>query len=150
MLMPTVTSSISRTGSGQQNSGKIDFCDQRSVADQAVPRLPERAGKIRPGNQRRVKEKGIRNAAAGNVGHPSEEKRENEHCKERLDDRPGRAKGGLLITHLDVAPSEEVKQLAEMPKFGRPFPFGRADFFSMLRDWRTPLLFLDHHTSFRQ
>jgi hypothetical protein len=47
-----------------------------------------------------------------------EDEREKKHLGERLDDGPGGAQSRLLVAHLDVAPGEEVEQLAVAPEVG--------------------------------
>ena len=45
---------------------------------------------------------------------------EHHHGAEGLNDGPGSAERGLFVTHLDVAPDEEVEQLAVFPKLVQP------------------------------
>ena len=46
----------------------------------------------------------------------SKEEAEYHHREERLNDGPGGAQRSLFIAYLDVAPDEEIKQLAVFPK----------------------------------
>ncbi len=60
---------------------------------------------------------GIGKAVGGYLPQLAEEQAENEHGEEGLDDRPCGAERGLLVANLDVAPDEEVQQLAVVTHF---------------------------------
>ena len=49
-------------------------------------------------------------------GDPAEDDRENHHGEERSEQRPDDADGGLLVADEDVAPGEEVEELAVAPQ----------------------------------
>ncbi len=60
---------------------------------------------------------------------------ENHHAHERLQNGPGRADGRLLVADLDLAPDEEIDQLAVFPELGEgdgPPASGGSD----AQDWR--------------
>ena len=68
------------------------------------------------GKQAAVGEERVRQPVGGHPGEPAEEDREDHHRHEGLQDRPGGAERGLLVAHLDVAPDQEVEQLAVLPE----------------------------------
>ena len=57
-------------------------------------------------------------AAGGHFGHAAEEDAEDDHLRERLQHGPGGAEDGLLVADFDVAPDEEIEQLAIAPHLG--------------------------------
>jgi hypothetical protein len=64
------------------------------------------------------------------VRQPAKKQAEDQHGKKRLQNGPGRANSGLFISNFDVAPDEEIKQLAVFPKFidgQNPPTAGRSD-----------------------
>ena len=61
-------------------------------------------------------EDGIRKAIRGHPGQMAKEQAEHHHGHERLNNGPARTQGGLLVTDFDVAPNQEIKQLAIFPK----------------------------------
>src|SRR5262249_30912053 len=63
-------------------------------------------------------EDGIRKAGGRELGEPSEEKSENEHGQQRLEDNPSNADDGLLVADFDVAPDKEIEEFAITPELG--------------------------------
>jgi len=77
-------------------------------------------------------EDGVRHvvAAGPHVEQLVEDDREHDHRQEGLQDRPGHPQHGLLVADEDVAPGEEVEQLAVLPQLPEPEPhppLGRPD-----------------------
>ena len=77
------------------------------------------ADEVVPRQQRGVAEDGVRNAVGGHLRELAEEDAEGDHHQERLDERPGGAKDGLLVADGDVAPSEQVRQLTVVPELAQ-------------------------------
>ena len=57
---------------------------------------------------------------SGRPRQPAEEQTEHKHHEQRLDDRPRRPERGLLVAHLDIAPGQEIEQLAILRKLAEP------------------------------
>ena len=91
----------------------------RSLLDHAVGGILKRPGKIRPGEQSGEIEDGVRDAAGRDLGQTAEEKCENQHGHQRLEDGPSGPDRGLLVAKLDVAPDEEIGQFAELPQLAK-------------------------------
>src|SRR5262249_15284713 len=79
-------------------------------------RAAERGGEVHPGDQRGVSEDRVGQAFGRYASQAAEEDAEDDHRHEWLDHRPGRADRGLLIADLEIAPDEEVEQLAVLPE----------------------------------
>ena len=104
-------------GDGKNEAGEIHLGNEALVFDHHVGSHRESAGEIGPGNKSGKVENGIGQAVRGQLGKAAKEKCENQHGKYRLKDNPKDADGGLLIADLDVAPNEEIKELAVLPDF---------------------------------
>ncbi len=98
---------------------EIDLRDQVGAAHQAVGGLGQPVGKECPGHQRRVGEDRIGDAVRRHARQAAKEEAEDHHGQEGLDDGPGRAQHRLLVAHLDVAPGQEVEQLAIVPQLAQ-------------------------------
>ncbi len=101
---------------GKHQAGKIDLGDHVLLVHHHAGGVLQRAGKVHPGKQGAVVKDGIRQPVRIHLGQFAEEKAEHHHGHEGLNHRPGRADGGLLVANLDVAPDEEIEQLARRPK----------------------------------
>ena len=66
----------------------------------------------RPRHERGVGEERVGNAVRRHMREASEEEREHDHREQRLEHRPSDPEHGLLVADLEVAPDEEVQQLA--------------------------------------
>ena len=92
---------------------KVHLRDELLAADHATPDAPATAvAEVRPRHERREREERVRHAVGRHVREAAEEDREDHHRHHRLEDGPRGAEHGLLVAHLDVAPDEEVQQLA--------------------------------------
>src|SRR6185369_9312056 len=105
---------------------KVDFSNQVLIADQTIARGSQRVRKDLPRKQRAKSKHRIGNAVGRHACEPSKEHTENDHHEQRLNDGPRRAQSGLLVVHFEVAPSEEIKQLAIVPEFAQFNPGPRA------------------------
>ena len=72
-----------------------------------------------PRKERTIDEDWIRNAVRRNLSELAEEQTEHNHHEERLNDGPGSAQRGLLVANLNVAPGQEVEQLAIVPQLAQ-------------------------------
>ena len=88
------------------------------VLDDDVGAGLEGGGEVGPGNKRREIENWIGQTVGGKLGQAAEEKSENTHGHERLEDNPSDADDGLFVADFNVAPDEEVEELAVSPDFG--------------------------------
>ena len=86
------------------------------AADEAVGGLGNAGGEEGPRHERGEGEDGVRDAIGRDAGEASEDHAEDDHRHERLDHRPGRAEERLAVAHLEVAPGQEVEQLAVLPE----------------------------------
>ena len=103
----------------EHQPGKVDLGNDVLVAHHDIGAAAERAGKISPGNQRGEIEDRIRQPLGRQLSQPAEENCEDAHGHERLDNDPEDADDGLLVTYLDVAPDEEIKEFAIGPEFAQ-------------------------------
>ena len=105
-----------------------------AVADQALAGRGERRGEEHPGEHGGEDHEGIgRGAFGGQPGHLAEDHGHDDHRQERLDDGPGDADDGLLVADGDVAPGEDVEQLAVAPEVGPVLAVGPAGLEDQLR-----------------
>ena len=77
----------------------------------------EGVGEVGPGDESGEIENGIGEAVGGELGEAAEEKSEDEHGEDGLENDPEDADGGLFVADFDVAPDEEVEELAVGPDF---------------------------------
>src|SRR5882724_13286804 len=106
-----------RRGNGKNEAREIHFGDEALVFDDDVGGHLEGVGEVGPGNERGEIENGIGEAVGGELGETAEEKSEDEHVEKRLENDPEDADGGLFVADLDVAPDEEIEELAVSPDF---------------------------------
>src|SRR6266513_1920478 len=104
------------SGKGKYEAREINLGDEALVDDDVGCHL-EGVGEIGPGDESGEVEDGIGEAVGGELGEAAEKESEDEHVENGLQDDPEDADGGLLVADLDVAPDEEVKQLAVGPDF---------------------------------
>ncbi len=102
-------------GDGKNEAGEIHLGNEALVFDHHVSGGRERVGEVGPGDQRSEVENGIREAVRGELSETAEEKSENEHVEDGLQDDPEDTDGGLLVADLNVSPDEEVEELAVGP-----------------------------------
>ena len=95
---------------------EVDLGDDALIVDQAVARVRERRAEDVPVEQPDEREDRVVPVGRGDAGHLVEEEREDDHQEERLEDRPARADHRLLVADLEVAPGEEVEELAVGPE----------------------------------
>ena len=96
--------------------GKVNLADQVLIAHHALARLGDRVREEHPGDQAGEDEQGIRHVARGAGRRLAKEEAEDQHRRQRLQDRPGRPQNRLLVTHLDVAPGQEEQELTVPPE----------------------------------
>src|SRR5690606_916114 len=108
-----------RENRGERNdeSRKIDFLNHSGIDDETGAGVGHRIGKVGPGDEGDEGENRVGNAVGRNAGEASENDRENDHRENRLDDRPADSEDGLGVADFDVAPDEEVKQVAVSGEF---------------------------------
>ena len=114
------TTAASTEDAGMTRRGKVDLLDEVRRADEAVRRLAEPEREEGPGQQAGEREQRIRKPVRADVREPPEEDREDDHRQQRLQNGPGDAEQRLLVAHLDVAPDQEVEQLAIGPDVLQP------------------------------
>src|SRR5690242_13734242 len=102
---------------GENEAREIDFGDEVLAFDDDVGGGGERGSEIGPGDERGEIKDGVREAVGGQLRKAAEKESEDEHVENGLQDDPEDADGGLFVADLDVAPDEEVKQLAVGPDF---------------------------------
>ena len=96
---------------------KIDLADEIGVADEAVRGIGQRGGKEAPGQHAGKDHQRVgRRAVRRQLGQLAEDDGEHHHRQERPDQRPGGPDHRLLVAHRDVAPSQDLKQLAVSPQ----------------------------------
>src|SRR5438067_2328774 len=78
--------------------------------------LPHGVGKERPRQQAAVAEDGVGYSVGWDPGEVPEDDGEDGHRQQGLKDRPRSPQHRLLVAHLDVAPGQEVEQLAIAPQ----------------------------------
>src|SRR6266404_3359932 len=106
-----------RGGNGKNQAREIHFGDEALIFDHHVGGRQEGVGKVGPGNERGEIKDGIRQTVGGKFGEAAEEQSENQHVENGLENDPQDADGGLFVADLDVAPDEEIEQLAIGPHF---------------------------------
>src|SRR5207245_2672410 len=90
--------------------------DVADVAIQSVERGKPEADAT-SGEEGGEVEDGVGQAVGGELGEAAEEKSEDEHVEDGLENDPEDADGGLFVAYLDVAPDEEIEELAVGPDF---------------------------------
>src|SRR5215472_16490628 len=102
---------------GENEAREINLGDELLAFYDDVGGRSEGRSEIGPGNKRGEIKNGIRKAVGRKFGEAPEEKSENEHVEDWLQDDPEDADGSLLVADLDVAPNKEIEQLAVGPDF---------------------------------
>jgi len=98
---------------GNNHAREIDLGNQIGIADHALAGQGKRIGKKLPGKRGGAYHNGVGGAAFGR--QPRDFPKNNSHddyAHQGLDERPGRARSGLLVAHDHVAPREDQEQLA--------------------------------------
>lgn len=124
---------IDKTGDdragGNDEPGKVDFRDEVGVGDETVARLAEGIGEELPGQHAGHDEERIGDGRVGvELGNAAEDDGENHHSEEGADDSPGDTDDGLFIADEDVAPGEEIEELAKAPEVSPVIFFGASGF----------------------
>src|SRR5262249_54575579 len=88
------------------------FCDEVEVAHQAVGRGRERGREIEPRQQRAVRKERVWSAVARHTRDPGKDDRVDEHQRQRLQKRPGRAQNRLLVANVETMNAERVEKVA--------------------------------------
>ena len=84
------------------------------MAHQAVGGRRQRGGEVGPRQQRTVRKQRVGRALARHAGDPRKDHRVDQHQRQRLQDRPGRAQHRLLVADLQPMHAERVQQVAIM------------------------------------
>ncbi len=103
-------------GERHHQAREVHLGNQVAVGHQALAGLGQGVGEQPPGQQRRQGEDRVGHAAGRQLQEVAEDQAEQPHGEQGLQDRPGGPQGGLLVAHLDIAPGEEVEQLAVAPQ----------------------------------
>ena len=74
---------------------------------------------VHPGKKRAVIEDGVGLPSEGTWTKRPKKSVKTQHGHEWLQNGPGRADGGLLVADLDLAPDEEIDQLAVLPQLAQ-------------------------------
>jgi hypothetical protein len=104
-------------GDRKNEAGEIHFGDEALIFDDHIRGGRERVGEVGPGDQRGEIEDRIGQAVGRKLGEAAEEQSEDEHVEDGLQDHPHDANSSLFVTDLNVAPDEEVEELAVGPDF---------------------------------
>ena len=96
---------------------EIDLADEVGVADQAVGGVAEAGREEGPRQHAGEHHQRIGGGAVGGqLGDAAEDDGEDHHGQKRPDHRPRRADHRLLVAHRQVAPRQDVEQLAIAPE----------------------------------
>src|SRR5712692_7256285 len=106
-------------GDGEDEAREIHLGDEALVFDDDVGSGLEGGGEVGPGDERGEIEDGVGQAVGRELRKAAEEKSEDEHVEDGLKDNPEDADGGLFVADFDVAPHEEIQQLAVSPHFAK-------------------------------
>ena len=104
-------------GDGKNQAREINLGDEALVVHDDVGGGLEGVGKIGPGNESGEIKNGIGEAVGGELCEAAEEKSEDEHGEDGLNDDPEDTDGGLFVADFDVAPDEEIEEFAGGPNF---------------------------------
>ena len=107
---------------GDDEAREVDLGEQVGVAHEAQSRSVTGAGEEVPGQQAAEAEDRVRARRRAGLLIPQrlvEDDREDDHREERLQHGPGDAQHRLLVADEDVAPGEEVEQLAVLPELAQ-------------------------------
>ena len=97
------------------------------VADEAVRGIGQSGGEEAPGQQASEHHQRVRRRAVrGEPSQFAEDDGEHHHCQERTNERPGGPDHRLLVTHRDIAPSQDPKKFAVLPQVTPVVPFRAA------------------------
>src|SRR3989454_12341576 len=72
-----------------------------------------------PGQEPRENEKRIGQAIRRKLGELPEDRAEDDHRYQRLEENPADTEGRLLVAHSDLSPDQEEKQLPVLPELAR-------------------------------
>src|SRR5882672_9634607 len=108
-----------RGRNGKNEAREIHFGDEALIVNDDVGGRQEGVGEVGPGDESGEIEDGIGEAVGGELGEAAEEKSEDEHGEDGLEDDPEDADGGLFVADFDVAPDEEVEEFAVGPDFAK-------------------------------
>ena len=101
---------------GDDEAREIDLGDHVAAGDHRAAGNAQRSGEELPGQHGGIGEDRVRHAIGGHLGKIAKEDGENHHGHERFEDRPQDAEHRLLVTHFQIAPGEEIDQLAVDPQ----------------------------------
>src|SRR5262249_15614622 len=94
----------------------INFGYQIGAAYEAITAVGDGVREEHPRQQARISEERVGYTVGRNTGQPAEEQREDQHRKERLNDRPRGPEQCLFVAHLDITPCQEIDQLSIRPE----------------------------------
>jgi hypothetical protein len=104
-------------GKREDEAWEIHLGDDALIVHDDAGAALKRGGEVGPGDERREIKNGIGEAIGRELGETAEEKSEDAHGHERLENDPGDADNGLLVADLDVAPDKEIEEFTVGPDF---------------------------------
>src|SRR5216683_3071888 len=104
-------------GNGKNEAREINFGDEGLAVHDDVGGHLEGVGEVGPGDESGEIKNGIGEAVGRELGEAAEKEGEDEHVEDGLENDPQDADDGLFVADFDVAPDEEVKELAVGPDF---------------------------------
>ncbi len=109
------TRPASTVATGMMIRGKYTFCTRFALPTSEFELMFSAVAKNVHGTSAVNEKIGYGIPSDGTLRELAEEEAEHDHREERLDHRPRRAERRLLVADLDVAPDQEVDQLAVFP-----------------------------------
>jgi len=103
-------------GQGYAKPWKVNFAEDRRVANKGAGRAVHAIRKVRPaGDTRQIKEQ-RRHTVRGKLSHLPKDDSEDERGEKRLEDVPERAQNRLFVLSDEIAPHEHRHEVAIAPQ----------------------------------
>lgn len=116
-------------GGGDDEAGKVDLADQVGVGDQAVGGFGKGGGEKGPGEHPGEDKEGIGGCTVGGqLGHFTEDDREDDHGEKGPNHCPGNADDGLLVANRNIPPGQDLEELPVTPEIAPVVFLGAARF----------------------
>ena len=101
---------------GYAKPWKVNFAEERSVANKRGGRAADAIRKVRPaGDTRHIKEQ-RRHFVRGKLRHLPKDDSKDERSEKRLEDVPERAKNRLFVCSDEITPHEHRRKVAIAPQ----------------------------------
>jgi len=101
---------------GYAKPWKVNFAEERRVANKGGGRADNAIRKVRPaGDTRQIKEQ-RRHIVRGKLSHLPKDDSEDERGEKRLEDVPERAQNRLFVLSDEIAPDEHRREVAIAPQ----------------------------------